>query len=432
MTHPLPFGAMRRVAIIGGGISGLGAAHHLAGSARVSVIEAAPRLGGHARTVRAGKSGQQAVDTGFIVFNHANYPHLTALFDELGVETAKSNMSFAASMGGGRVEYALNTLNSLFGQRRNLLRPEFLGMLRDILAFNAKAEALVEGQPEMSIGELIEILGTGAAFRDHYFLPFSGAIWSTPTQDILRFPAEAMLRFFRNHALLGITGQHQWYTVKGGSIEYVTRLEASLRAKAVDIRTNAQVVAVRRDSLGAEVKLKGGAWERFDEVIFATHSDQSLALLTDPAPQERAALEAIPYQPNRAVLHADPNLMPRNRRCWASWNYVEPVQRSAPGIGLSYWMNSLQPIPQSDPLFVTLNPTQPIRDELIYDETSFAHPLYTNAALRAQAQIAQFNGARNTWFAGAWMKNGFHEDGLSSGLEAAQGVLARAAREIAA
>ena len=432
MTHPIRLGAQRRVAVIGGGISGMGVAHRLAGSAQVTLIEAAPRLGGHARTVTAGINGTQEVDTGFIVFNRVNYPNLTALFARLRVPIAKSKMTFAASVDGGRIEYALDTLNSLFGQRRNALRPGFARMLRDIMRFNAQGENLAANDPAMTIGDLIARLGASDAFRDHYLLPFSGAIWSTPTEDILRFPADALMRFFRKHALLGVSGQHQWYTVQGGSIEYVTRLSAALRAMSVDIRTAAPVQAVQRTPLGVEIKLSGSGWERFDEVGFATHSDDALRLLADPAPEEAAALGDILYQPNSAVLHADPALMPRRRRCWASWNYVEPVERRAAGIGLTYWMNSLQPIPESDPLFVTLNSTQAIRDELIYDETSFSHPLYTAAAIRAQDAIRGFNGARNTWFCGAWMKNGFHEDGPSSGLDVAETILERPVAGIAA
>lgn len=423
----------RRVAVIGGGISGLGAAHKLAGRCAVTVFEAAPRLGGHAHTVLAGRNGDQPVDVGFIVFNYATYPLLTALFEELEVPVAKSAMTFAASLSGGRTEYALNTLDSLFGQRRNAVDPRFWRMLRDIGHFNARAEALVAGRAELTIAGLLDRLGTGARFRDHYLLPFAGAIWSTPVADILEFPAEALLRFFRNHALLGASGQHQWYTVAGGSIAYVRRLEASLRARGVTLRPATPVEAVQRDAAGATLRV-GGALERFDEVVLATHSDQALRLLADPSAEETLALSAIGYRPNRVVLHNDPALMPTRRRCWASWNYVHSaasVGADEDAIALSYWMNSLQPIPQDDPLFVSLNPTRGPRDGALFYETEFAHPQYTVEAIQAQADIARLNGRRNTWFCGAWMRNGFHEDGLWSGYAVAEGIAARSVRAAA-
>ena len=271
---------------------------------RVVLFEAEGRLGGHARTVMAGRRGDQPVDTGFIVFNYVNYPHLVRLFEDLGVPVAESNMSFSASIGGGRLEYALNDLNAIFGQRKNILDPRYWMMLRDITRFNAQAVAAAK-EPGLTIGGLIEKLRLGAWFRDYYLLPFSGAIWSTPKEGILDFPAHAMVRFFENHALLGYEGQHQWYTVQGGSIEYVRRLGEGLFRRGVDIRLGAPVDAVRRTPVGVEVKAKGAEWEAFDEVVFATHSDQTLAMLSDASGVERTALSAIRYQPNEAVLHAD-------------------------------------------------------------------------------------------------------------------------------
>ena len=422
--------APRRIAVIGGGISGMAAAHLLASDHAVVLFEAETRLGGHARTVIAGKRGDQPVDTGFIVFNHATYPHLTALFDRLGVPTAKSNMTFGVSMAGGRVEYALNNLDALFAQRRNAVNPRFLGMVRDILRFNARAEALT-ADPSLTIGDLLARLGTGAWFRDYYLLPFSGAIWSTPTQGILDFPAQALVRFFRNHGLLGINGQHQWYTVQGGSVEYVRRLQAALTAEGVDLRLGASVAGVRRDGAGVSVRAEGGEWEPFDDVVFATHSDDSLRLLSDPSEAERAALSAVAYQPNDAVLHADPSVMPGRRQAWASWVHTEPAGPKPERISLSYWMNSLQPIPQDDPLFVTLNATTPIREDLIHDRVTFRHPVYDRAALAAQDSIRAMNGTRNTWFCGAWMRNGFHEDGFASAVDVVEAMRARQGQDAA-
>jgi len=420
----MPFEAaakpLKKIAVIGAGISGMGAAHMLAQSHHVTLIEAEHRLGGHARTIIAGKRGDQPVDTGFIVFNYANYPHLAALFAQLDVPVTKSNMSFAASLNGGGMEYALNSLDTLFAQRKNLLNPRFLRMIRDILHFNKNALRLSQADPSMTIAGLLQRLGTGDYFRDYYLLPFSGAIWSTPTQQIMDFPAHAMMRFFDNHALLSHTGQHQWYTVQGGSQSYVSRLEAALRAQGADIRLGAPVQALRRHPAGVEVKLDGAEWENFDEVVFATHSDDSLRMLADPTAEERAALGAIAYQPNDIVLHADPTIMPKRRKVWASWNYTEQADKSLDRIDLTYWMNSLQPIPHDDPHFVTLNSTRPINEALIYDQVTLRHPVYDVAALAAQKQVQAFNGRNKTWFCGAWMKNGFHEDGLGSAVDVAE------------
>jgi len=415
----------RRIAVIGGGISGMGAAWLLAPGHRVTLIEAAPRLGGHARTVIAGKRGDQPVDTGFIVFNHANYPNLTAMFDTLGVETVESTMSFGASFDGGACEYNLNSLDQLFASRRNIADPRFLRMIGDILRFNKHALS-VANDPAMTIGDLMDRLRMGRWFRERYLQPFSGAIWSTPKEQIMRFPARAMIRFFENHALLGYHGQHQWYTVKGGSVAYVNKLALDLAARGVDIRTASPVAAVRRLVGGVEVRLRGGDWERFDEVVFATHSDDTLAMLADATADERATLGVVAYQDNHAVLHADPSVMPKRRKCWASWTYTEHNSADRERISLSYWMNSLQPIPQDDLHIVTLNATRPIREELVYDTHTFRHPVFDLAAFAAQDRIRTFNGANNTWFCGAWMRNGFHEDGFASAVDVVEAMGAAA------
>ncbi|ARC87418.1 NAD(P)/FAD-dependent oxidoreductase [Rhodovulum sp. MB263] len=424
-------GGRRRIAVIGGGISGMGAAHLLAGTARVTLFEAEGRLGGHARTVLAGRHGDRAVDTGFIVFNRVNYPHMVRLFEKLGVPVAKSDMSFGASFDGGAFEYGLKNLRAVFAQPANALNPRFWGMLRDVTRFNARAMDEAR-DPSVSLGDFLAALGTGDWFRDRYLLPLSGAIWSTPSQGILDFPAQALIRFFDNHALLSTSGQHQWYTVEGGSVEYVRRLEAALAAADVEIRKAAPVEAVRRDAEGAEIRARGGEWDRFDEVVFATHSDDSLAMLSDATPEERAALSAVRYQPNEAVLHADPALMPKRRAVWSSWNYAEASGARAGRIDLTYWMNSLQPIPKDDPLFVTLNSRRPIRDELIYDTATFRHPVYDRGALEAQQAVRRMNGTNRTWFCGAWMRNGFHEDGLASAVDVAEAMLGGRPEAVAA
>ena len=421
----------RRIAVIGAGISGMGAAHMLARDHAVTLFEAASRLGGHARTVMAGKRGDQPVDTGFIVFNYANYPHLAALFDELNVPVAPSCMSFGASIDGGRIEYALTSLNALFAQRRNIVNPSFIRMIRDVMHFNKRASGLARDKT-LTIGQFLDVLGCGSYFRNYYLSPLSGAIWSTPTEKIMDFPAHALVTFFENHALLGVYGQHKWFTVKGGSQEYVSRLEAAMRNNGVDIRLSCPVQSVRRTVTGVEVKVAGESWQTFDEVIFATHSDDTLALLADPSPEETATLGAIRYQPNDIVLHADEAIMPRRRSTWASWVYTEDRVRKSDRIDLTYWMNSLQPIPMDDPHFVTLNTKRTIREELIYDQVTLRHPVYDLPALAAQERAARMNGARNTWFCGAWMRNGFHEDGLASAVAVVRGIQGEEAMQVAA
>ena len=420
MSFDAPPRAPRRIAIIGGGISGLAAAHLLGPCNRVTLFEAEHRLGGHARTVVAGVRGDQPVDTGFIVFNYANYPHLTRLFADLDVPVRRSDMSFGVTIGGGRMEYALRNLDSLFGQRGNIASPAFLRMIRDILRFAREAEAAASD--DMTVDDLLVQLGLGRGFREHYLLPICGAIWSTPASEVGAFPAASLLRFFRNHALLEPKGQHQWWTVDGGSVEYVRRLETRLRQIGVDLRPGAPIRSITRGAEGVTTRLEVGLPEVFDDVILACHSNQALALLSDAAPEERAALSAVVYQPNRAILHRDPRQMPVRRRCWSSWVYQSDGMRAEPAVGVTYWMNRLQGIPEDDPLFVTLNPTRPVAPDTIYDEVSFDHPVFDRAALRAQGEIAAMQGRRNTWFAGAWLRYGFHEDGFASAVRVARAM----------
>lgn len=417
MTHDAP----QRIAIIGGGISGLSAAWLLSRHHQVTVYEAAPRFGGHARTVMAGLRGDQPVDTGFIVFNYANYPHLTGLFRDLDVPVQKSEMSFGVSLDGGRLEYALRSGNALFGQRSNLVSPGFHGMIRDILRFNQRAEMAAAEAPGLTIGALVERLHLGQRFRDHYLYPICAAIWSTPTQDITGFPAQALLRFMRNHALMSASGQHQWWTVQGGSIAYVDRLVAALGRAGVQLRAGAAVRSVVRGAEDTTVLTAGAEGESYDQVIFACHADQALALLSNPTAEERTILGAFRFQPNRMVLHRDPSVMPQRRRCWSSWVYRASGRVVADqGVGITYWMNRLQNIPETDPLFVTLNPDHAIPEEAIYDEAEFRHPVFDQPALKAQDWIATIQGERRCWFAGAWLRNGFHEDGFASAVRIAR------------
>ena len=421
----------RKIAVVGAGITGMGAAHMLAKDHRVVLFEAENRLGGHARTRMAGPNADTPVDTGFIVFNYANYPKLTALFDHLDVPVVKSNMSFGASFDGGRLEYGLAGANAIFAQRRNIVNPKFLRMIRDILHFN-KHGLDASAEEGLTIGDLMIKLNLSEYFRDHYLLPFSGAIWSTPKEKIMDFPAKAMMQFFDNHALLQSTGQHQWYTVQGGSKSYVDRLGADMFARGVDMRLGAGVDAVRRTPLGVEIKTNGADWEMFDEVVFATHSDDTLRMLADPTASETATLGAVRYQPNRVVLHSDTSIMPKRRAVWSSWIYAEEAGKQADQIDLTYWMNSLQPWLTGQDYMVTLNTTRPIRDEMIWDEVTLRHPVYDTAAIAAQSRAAAMNGSNRTWFCGAWMKNGFHEDGLSSAVDVVTSLNAAERLEVAA
>lgn len=401
-----------KIAIVGGGISGLAAAYLLSPHHTVTVYEAEDRMGGHARTVMAGKNGDQPVDTGFIVFNYANYPHLTRMFRDLDVPVEKSDMSFGATINDGAIEYGLKDLGALFAQRQNLTRPGFYRMIRDVLRFNARAEEVAKDD-SITIGELMADLNLGDWFRDYYLLPISGAIWSTPAEEIAAFPAKSLVQFFRNHALLSASGQHQWWTVSGGSISYVTRLCAHLTAVGATLRTATPVQTVRRHDAGIMVHTDGQT-EAYDHVIFACHSDQALRLLEQPTKDEQAHLGAIRYQPNEMILHADPRQMPKRRACWSSWVYKADHDKPNAGIGVTYWMNRLQNIPEGDPLFVTLNANTPIDERLIYDTKTFAHPVFDRAAIRAQEGLKAIQGQNNTWFAGAYTRHGFHEDGFAS------------------
>lgn len=411
----------QRIAIIGSGISGLAAAWQLAPHNRVTIYEAEPRLGGHSRTIVAGRNGDQPVDTGFIVFNYANYPHLTRLFADLDVPVEKSDMSFGITVDQGRIEYALKDLRGLLAQKRNLARPGFARMIADIAKFNSRAASMAHSD-DVTIDELLDELRMGEWFRRYYLMPICGAIWSTPADKIGEFPARSLLRFFENHALLSATGQHQWWTVSGGSIEYVKRLEAALRLRGVEFRLGTPVKAVKRSVDSVTISAENALPEQFDQVIIACHSDQALKLLAKPSEVEQAALSAIRYQPNDVYLHRDVTQMPKRQACWSSWVYQAETRASETRLGVTYWMNRLQNIPESDPLFVTLNPQNEIAQEMIYDHEVFWHPVFDRAAIRAQGQIAEIQGQNRTWFAGAWLRHGFHEDGFASAVRVARAL----------
>lgn len=418
MSFDSPKATPQKIAIVGGGISGLAAAYLLAPQHRITLFESEPALGGHARTITAGKNGDQPVDTGFIVFNYANYPNLTAMFEKLQVPVAPSNMSFGTTINQGQIEYGLSDLRALLCQPSNLARPAFIRMIRDIFRFNAQADA-AEQNDDTTIGDLMRTLKLGNWFQDYYLMPICGAIWSTPPDKIRDFPARSLLQFFRNHALMSATGQHQWWTVDGGSIEYVSRLRRHLIACGVTMRSGTEVKKLVRGIAGGTVHCKGALPETFDHVIFACHSDDALRLLDKPTSAEEQTLSALKYQDNRMVLHCDDRQMPRRRSAWSSWVYQADHNRPSPSIGVTYWMNRLQNIPQNDPLFVSLNPITDVPDHMIYDEKTFRHPVFDGDAIRAQGRLQEIQGQNNTWFCGAYTGHGFHEDGFASALKVA-------------
>lgn len=420
-------GRRQRIAVIGAGISGLGAAWALARHHDVTVFEANAAPGGHANTIDIDYTGLPiAVDTGFIVFNDWNYPNLTRLFAHLDVPAIKSDMSFAVSVGQGdsrgALEWSGNNLATLFAQKRNLLRPSFHRMWRDILRFNKTAVIdLAAGRmTDLSLGDYLARGRYSDSFMLDYLLPMGAAIWSAPLAEMMAFPAETFANFFRNHGLLSLDDRPQWYTVQGGSREYVKRLLAD---GDFTLHLHMPVHAVQRDTDGVNVVTARGS-SHFDQVVLACHADQALRLIDDQASaQERDLLASFRFQPNRAVLHRDPALMPRRRNVWASWNYLsEPRRDPQRRVGLTYWMNLLQSIDSSRPLFVTMNPVTEPRDDLVFAEFAYEHPLFDRAAIDAQARIGEIQGKDRLWFCGAWCKYGFHEDGFTAGLRVAEAL----------
>ncbi len=417
-AHPHP----KRIAVIGAGITGLSAAWLLGQAHDVVLIEAEPRLGGHANTVLVpgDGGGETPVDTGFIVYNERTYPNFVALLDHLGVATQPTEMSFAVSLDAGRLEYSGTGLAGLFAQPGNLANPRFWAMLRGLVRFyrDATRDARAGSAAAMTLGEYLAAGGYGAAFRDDHLLPMAAAIWSAPCSEILSYPARAFLRFHHNHGLLQLTDRPLWRTVTGGSAVYVERLRSRFRGC---VRLGTPVRQVRRSP--NEVLVAGDGWsERFDQVVFATHADRTLALLADPDPLEASALGAFRYSRNRAVLHGDEALMPRRRRAWASWNHLGERARPDAACAVTYWMNLLQDLPRQRPFFVTLNPPETLRAETILREEVYEHPIFDRAALAAQEHLWTLQGARRSWFCGAYFGSGFHEDGLQSGLAVAEAL----------
>lgn len=410
-----------RIAIIGSGITGLSAAWLLSRHNQVQLFEKASRPGGHTNTLIAPTpDGPVAVDTGFIVYNERNYTNLTALFDHLGVETAPSCMSFAVSVDGGRMEYSGARLNGLFGQRRNIVRAGHWQLVADILRFFRHAETQVKTcTADTTLAEFLDRFGYSKTFIDDHILPLSAAIWSTPALGMLAFPARTFVDFCANHGLLQIAGRPQWRTARNGAGSYIEKLR---RDADFGLHCNTDIVQVVRHAAGVELVFRDGARQSFDEVVLACHADQALELLADPSPEERALLSAFRFTPNRAVLHTDKSFMPRRRHLWSSWNYLRTSHDAGDRLSVTYWMNRLQPLPTRTDLFVTLNPGNDFSTGSVVADMSYDHPLFDSAAIAAQREMWRIQGGRRTWFAGAWLGYGFHEDGLQSGLEVAERI----------
>lgn len=422
------------IAVVGSGISGLSAAWLLRDRYRVTLFEGSDRPGGHTNTIDVDVDGRRfPVDTGFLVFNERTYPNLIALFDLIGVPSVTSDMSFSVCMEQPRLEWAGTSIASLFAQKRNLLRPRFWGMLSDIARFNREASAFVDPDPArpMDLGTYLERGRYGTAFRDWYLLPMAAAIWSCPVESMRAFPVASFIRFFVNHGLLQVTRRPRWMTVTGGGREYVRRLCEDLP----DVRLSTPVTQVRRLPDGVEVTAAGRV-ERFDQIVFACHSDQALAALADPSGPESELLGAVRYQPNVAWLHTDASFLPRSRLAWAAWNYAGTgalaEQQGAAGAGcpggaegsvsVTYLINRLQPLPVATPVMVTLNPHRAVDPAHVIRRIEYAHPMLDAPALAAQQRLPSMQGASRTWYCGAWTGYGFHEDGLKSALVVAAGL----------
>ena len=417
----------QRIAVVGSGISGLGAAWLLDQHHDVTLFERDARAGGHSRTIDVDMGGGRRipVDTGFIVYNEATYPNLTRLFAHLGVVTKASDMSFAVSLDDGALEYSGGSdMKGLFAQRSNLISPRFWSMLLDLFRFYREAPAHAGKLGLATLGEFLEQHRYGRAFRDDHLLPMAAAIWSVPAPAILDYPAEAFIRFCENHGLLKIKDRPRWRTVEGGSRTYVEAMLAQFSGRTC---LNRGVATINRIAGRVAITDMDGETEWFDQVVIAAHADQALAMLADPSDAERSLLSAFRYSRNAAVLHDDPALMPKRRQTWSSWNYLgrRKPNSQTNDLCVSYWMNRLQGIDDPRPLIVTLNPRETPRAGSVIDSVTFDHPVFDNAALAAQQALWSLQGRRNTWYCGAYFGAGFHEDGLQAGLAVAEALGAK-------
>ncbi|MEM9472489.1 MAG: FAD-dependent oxidoreductase [Pseudomonadota bacterium] len=408
------------IAVIGSGISALSAAWHLSRRHDVTLFERDSRLGGHSNTVDVNAGdGSVRVDTGFIVFNPASYPNLVALFDHLGVDTPDTNMTFSASLDEGGYEYSGSGALGLFGQMSNLASPNHWRMIADITRFFKQASAdLSSIDFTLSLGDWLKQNRYSEAFVRNHLTPMAAAIWSTPSAQVLDFPAASFMRFFANHGLLKVRNRPAWRTVAGGSRQYVQKLVAEGQ---FDVRTDCGIAEVSRQHNGVTIRDCHGRTHRFDHVVIGTHADEALAMLDDADAMESDLLEKFGYSNNLAVLHTDPAHMPRRRRLWSSWNYIERADEAGHRqLTVSYWMNSLQPLKTETDLFVTLNPSGTVDPSRTLRQFNYTHPMFNSAAMAAQQDLWDLQGRRRTWFCGSYFGYGFHEDGLQSGLAVAE------------
>ncbi|MBJ7538021.1 NAD(P)/FAD-dependent oxidoreductase [Marinomonas transparens] len=408
-----------KIAIIGSGISGLTCAYLLHKQHDVTVFESADRIGGHTATVEVPEgNGLRAIDTGFIVFNDWTYPNFIRLMDELGVASKATEMSFSVSCQRTGLEYGGNNLNTLFAQRRNLFNVPFLGMLKDIVRFNKEAIQDLEGgelKEGVTLGEYLQEKGYGKRFASHYLIPMGSAIWSSTLDEMLTFPLVFFVRFFKNHGLLSVNNRPQWRVIEGGSSAYLQPLVMHFQDR---IKLAAKIQKVERLADGVSIHFEDSVTQNFDQVVFACHSDQALALLADPSQAEQEILAAIPYRNNEVVLHTDTRLLPKTKLAWSSWNYHLGQDQTKPAT-LSYNMNILQSFSSDQTYVVTLNQTQEIDDDKVLGRFNYAHPTFTLEGVKAQGRWHDINGVNNTWFCGAYWRNGFHEDGCWSGVRVA-------------
>ncbi len=416
----------QHVAVVGAGAAGLAAAWSLSRTHRVTLIESDARLGGHANTEVIDSHGGVAIDTGFIVYNEPCYPNFTQWMDTLGVRTQTSDMSFAVSRDDGRFEYAGGPALGMLAQPGLILQRRFWRMLKDLLRFYRSAPNSIPADADITLGQFLSQHGYSSEFIDDHLMPFAAAVWSAPCESMLDYPAAAFIRFCDNHGLLKLTRRPQWRTVSGGSHSYVDAVRKSLEHANSSIKTGFQVTSVVRKPDGVEVRSNGGKVVHADAVVMATHADQALACLADPEPLEKQLLGVFSYEPNRAVLHTDVSHLPRRRRAWCSWNYVERADSSTAQVSVSYWMNRLQNLQVEQDYIVTLNPEFEPSDHHVLRTSYYQHPVFTVQTWQAQQRLWELQGRNRTWFCGSYFGAGFHEDAVQAGLAAADAAGAKA------
>lgn len=407
---------MKSVAIIGSGISGLSSAYLLRKKYKVHLYEKASYFGGHSNTIDLSIDGKSVpVDTGFIVFNHRTYPNLLGLFQDLNIITNRSDMSFGVTLKNKSLEYSGSSIGQFFAQKKNMFKHSFLKMGFDILTFNKAAlKATDESLKGLTLENFISLLGLSQYFRDHYLYPMAGAIWSTSSNKVGDFPAQTFIRFFKNHGLLTITDHPQWYSVKGGSRQYVNKIIAH---DGISSSLSQNIKSISRDNDKVILKMNDDSKTLYDHIIFATPAHKTLSLLADATPQERRTLNAFKYSENKAYVHSDVSLMPKNKKAWASWVYSDQAKT---GVNITYWMNNLQNLRTDKNIFVTLNPKRLPKEDITYRVLDYEHPIFDQDAIEAQAHIHKLQGNQQTYFTGAYQRYGFHEDGIWSAVNVAK------------